>query len=389
MSLLGGLPVLIVGAGPVGLSLGLALRQAGIDTRVIDHRPGIPRDHRATTLQPKTLELFARWGVLDNILRAGVRVDRLQYWDWSRRPSLLAELDYRSILGDTACPYRVHLDQFTICDILLDALERSYPGTVLWGTKALELVDQGDHVSVTAIDREQQMFVFRASVLAAADGHGSTIRERLGISISGIGESVGFISAFAPLDAYEDSHLCDVCYLYDDAGWAMLMTMPDRIRMLLPSSGDADATSAKATEVLSRRFIGPDAKDKLRSLALYRVKPGVADRLRVGRVVLVGDAAHAAYPVGGTAMNFGIHDADVLVGALCVGAEEALDYYAVSRRNLAQEHLIKRANASLQALSAHGLWSRAGRARHLHGIAESPQKSREHLLRLSMLDERI
>lgn len=88
-------------------------------------------------------------------------------------------------------------------------------------------------------------------------------------------------------------------------------------------------------------------------------------------------------------MNCGILDADALVGALCVGTEEALDQYDVGRRTWATKHLVNRANASLRALSARGLWNRTTRARHLRAVASSPEKTREHLLRLSMLEERI
>lgn len=382
-------PVLVVGAGPVGLAVALALRRAGIAAHVIDQRTGVPHDHRATTVQPRVLELLARWGALDAVLQAGVRVERLGYWEWGRAPTPLAELSYRTIRDDTPCPYRVHIDQHTLCDILAERIEASWPGTVAWGNKAVSFEERGDHVAVSVLDREQRLSVHRAPLLVGADGHGSMVRAALGVPISSDGAPTGFISGFVPLDTFDGRSLGDVAYLYDESDWVMVMTMSDRIRLLwsVPAEAEAAAISTEATEAWARRWLGNDA-GLVKSLAMYRLRPGVAERWRSGRVLLAGDAAHQAYPLDGTAMNAGMLDADALAGALCVGTDEALDQYAASRKAWSERVLVGGAAASLRALAARGLWDRASRHRLVKALADVA-KAREHLLRLSLLEDRI
>ena len=111
----------------------------------------------------------------------------------------------------------------------------------------------------------------------------------------------------------------------------------------------------------------------------------VASTLRVGSVVLLGDSAHGAYPVGGTAMNAGICDAWELAAALEAGAGDALDRYSDLRRAWIQEHLLTAARASMQAMGADGIWSRRNRTQWIQKVAGSEEAGRAHLLRLSML----
>ena len=99
-------PILIIGAGPVGLSLATALLQRGLSVAVFEADPELNTEIRASTFHPATLEMFAEWGVIDSVLASGHSVDRLQYWERGTR-ELIAEFDYKLIAGDTPYPFRL------------------------------------------------------------------------------------------------------------------------------------------------------------------------------------------------------------------------------------------------------------------------------------------
>ncbi|MDX1379457.1 MAG: FAD-dependent monooxygenase, partial [Anaerolineales bacterium] len=97
-------PILIIGAGPVGLSLALALSRNGIPAEVFEADAELNTQIRASTFHPKTLEMFESWGVVDELIQHGYKVDRLQYWERAPR-RLIADFSYDSVSKDTPYPY--------------------------------------------------------------------------------------------------------------------------------------------------------------------------------------------------------------------------------------------------------------------------------------------
>lgn len=386
-------PVVVVGAGPVGLSLALALIVHSVPVVVLDQRPGIPNDMRATTVQPPTLELLSAWGVLDEALEAGRRVDRLQYWDWHRR-ELLADLDYALIGDDTPCPFRLHLPQARLCEILLGAIERLSPGTVRFGHKVTALREQGGQATATCrTPGGEEMFT--TPRLCGADGAQSTVRQAVGLELQEVGGADTFLTCTAApgvlqaLGAALPAPLAPVAYLYERQDWAMVMEMADSVRFLFRAVADPQASLAReALATRMRGLLGPEAGDQLRGLGLYTVRQRIAERWLHGPVVLLGDAAHGSLPVGGTAMNEGIADAHQLARALLEGTPEALGAYE-SQRRAHVATLAAREGEAWKALNARGLWRRTSRNRYLRRLAERPIAARGHLLRVSMLEARI
>jgi len=380
-------PLIIVGAGPVGLSLGLALRQAGVPALILEHRSAIPQDHRATTLQPPTLEMLAGWGVLDQVLSHGRRIDRLQYWDWISR-TLLADLDFSAIGEHTACPYRAHVHQWHLSQVLLDTLQADFPGTVHLGHKVVGVQDHGRSATVDVQTRDGSEHTLEASWVIACDGHGSTVRTRLGIGWQAEAAPQAFLTCAASLDVLEGmGGIASLATLFGTGGWTLMMQMREAVRFLFQSSGDRAVLTKDAMAARARTLLGPGAEGALAGVSMYTVRPALAETFRRGRVLLAGDSAHSAYPVGGTAMNCGIHDAFFLAGALITGGEAALDAYASSRRAWAHRQLIAQASESLRAVSARGPFRRQSRKRTLWRLGERPDEARIHLLRLSMLDD--
>ncbi|MCS6911175.1 MAG: FAD-dependent monooxygenase, partial [Anaerolineales bacterium] len=123
------LPVLIIGAGPVGLSLARALTLKGIAVQVFEQLPALSPEARASTFHPPTLEMFAEWGIIDEVLALGHRVNSLEYWERATRQRI-ARFDYALIAGDTPYPFRLQLPQSRVTAILLPHILRSPFGAV-------------------------------------------------------------------------------------------------------------------------------------------------------------------------------------------------------------------------------------------------------------------
>ncbi|HSG45945.1 MAG TPA: NAD(P)/FAD-dependent oxidoreductase [Anaerolineales bacterium] len=139
-------PILIVGAGPVGLSLALALSRAGIPTEFFEADTELNTQNRASTFHPKTLEMFETWGVVDEVIKHGYKVDQLQYWERAPR-RLIADFDYDSVSKDTPYPYRLQCPQHIATRVLKPAVEATETGKVHMGHKLVDFTDHGTHIT--------------------------------------------------------------------------------------------------------------------------------------------------------------------------------------------------------------------------------------------------
>src|SRR4051812_30014542 len=163
--------VLIAGAGPVGLSAANALADAGIEVLVLEAEPRLPQNLRASTFQPPTLDLLARFGATQQLIDMGRVAPKVQYRD---RTGWVAELDFGVLKDDTAHPFRVQCEQYRLNEVLAARL-----GRVRYGAQvtAVEQGDAGVTVSVNGAER------LRALYLIGADGGRSRVREALGIAL--------------------------------------------------------------------------------------------------------------------------------------------------------------------------------------------------------------
>ena len=123
--------VLIAGAGPVGLAAANALADAGIDAEVLEAERELPQTLRASTFQPPTLDLLARFGATQKLIDMGRVAPKVQYRD---RAGWVAELDFGVLKDDTRHPFRVQCEQFRLNEVLAagaDALTRAVVKAVL------------------------------------------------------------------------------------------------------------------------------------------------------------------------------------------------------------------------------------------------------------------
>lgn len=388
-------PVLIIGAGPVGLSLAVALIKQGIRVEVFEALPELSGEIRASTFHPATLEMFAEWGVVDHVMAKGEKVDRLCYWERQTKERI-AEFNYSAIANDTTFPFRLQCPQSVLTRTLRPLVEQSPLASVHMAHQLITFRDFGEEVEAT-FHTPGGTKIVRGSYLCGADGAKSVVRQELMLGFEGMTYKDRFLLVGTDLDLrpyYPD--ICPVNYMYDPEEWVIVLHLPDVVRLVFRLSDNEKAAVASQEMVVRRRIahlLAAEANYHIKSISIYRVHQRVADTFRVGRVLLVGDAAHINNPSGGMGMNSGIHDAHCLAPRLTAvlrgHADHLLDEYSELRKTVALNLVKKYSDKNYKDLAANDESYRRQRNESMKLMAADPDLARAYLLQASMLDGRI
>jgi 2-polyprenyl-6-methoxyphenol hydroxylase-like FAD-dependent oxidoreductase len=334
------LPVLIVGAGPTGLWLALWLTRLGIRVRIVDKAAEPGTTSRALAVHARTMEFGAQVGITGAMLEAGVEVEALNLWIGGRRA---ARVPLRRIgEGLSPFPFPLILPQDTHERMLVDRLRQL--GVEVDRSVTLARVDQDERRIRAVLSRDGVDEIVEASYLAGCDGASSTVREQLGIGFPGGTYSGQFyvadVDATGP--AADGSAHVDI----EDEDFAIVFPLKagERVRLvgILRNRTDA-ARDVSLDDVRGRALAHLQLHvTTVHWFSTYRVHHRVAERFRVGRAFLLGDAAHIHSPVGGQGMNTGIGDAVNLSWKLAAvlqqgGAESLLDTYEPERIAFARQ----------------------------------------------------
>ncbi len=387
-------PVLISGAGPVGLSLALGLARRGVPVHVFEAEDVLSDEMRASTIHASTLEMFAEWGVAEQVIARGHKIERLQFWD---RPSrtLLADLPYSLIAKDTPYPFRLQCPQNYVTRVLKAALEDTKCATLHLGHRSTSFTASDTGVALTVMTSTGEK-VFEGSHLVACDGGRSPIRAQLGLTLHGKTYAEQFLLVGTDLNLAEYfPGIAGCAYLYDPEEWVIAMQLPDLVRTVFRLDHDANAVEAQkepAIRARMKRLLGRDVPFAIKVSGVYSVHQRVAETFRVGRVLLAGDAAHLNNPTGGMGMNSGIHDAYQLVSALCEARDnersDALDVYAQTRKEVAVQSVQATADKNYRDLVADAD-AALKRNQEISAIALDRERARAYLLHSALLTDRI
>lgn len=380
-----GLPVVVVGAGPVGLATALTLARRGVAVRILEKRAGLSEASRASTFHAPTLDLLDTLGVLAPVAALGRRVDEIHYYRCAAgRASLAARFHLAGLSGQTRHPYRLHLEQSKLTPVLAAALLAHPQCEVRFDAPVDGLTQQGGAVLIH-LGGGANNETMRAEWLVAADGANSPVRESAGIPFVGEEYENRVLRVMTTSDlAAMIPGLAGISYLHCGSGSISLLAMPDvwRVIIRLPATvGDDEAQSPSFIAGQLREYFPPGLALAIASIDIYRVSQRVAARYLDGRVVLAGDAAHVTNTRGGMNMNCGLHDAQVLGNALADAAggdAGALERYALSRRAVAADELVPRTDRAVS--------TGAGRLDEIATIAADPLRSIEFMRRATMLD---
>jgi 2,4-dichlorophenol 6-monooxygenase len=362
-------PVLVVGAGPVGLTAALLLATQGVRALVVDRREGPHRAPQAHVVNPRTLEICRAAGVDMMLLHAAAtqREDGSHVaWMTTLAGEELGRLPYER-QGDENLRYTptplLNLSQHLLEPILLDRLRDAAVGSVSYRRQWNVLEQDAGGVRSIVEDLETgENIEVRSRYVLAADGAGSRVRKALDIPMIGPDRLQSFMMIHfqADLRAIVRDRPAILYWLVDPEILGTLVAHDIERTWVFMQPFDPEKesiesyTHARCARIV-RRAIGRDVELAVRDVSPWTMTAQVADRYAQGRVFLIGDSAHRFPPTGGLGMNTGIQDAHNLVWKLCAvengwAPPSLLDTYEIERRPVAQT------NADVSLTNAMRMW---------------------------------
>ncbi|SET40688.1 FAD-dependent monooxygenase [Geodermatophilus poikilotrophus] len=335
--------VLVVGAGPTGLTLACDLRRRGLTVRVVERLPQPELKSRGKGVQPRTLEVLDDLGVVDRVLEAGWSRDLRVRWYVQRELLLDLRLPGRDPLPDTPHPNLVLIPQWRTEQVLRERLVE-LGGAVEWGRELVGLEQDGDGVLASvATSPDGAVATIRAGWVVGCDGGHSRVRDLLGLALQGESREERFLFGDVEVDGLEPA---DSGYVWFDGG-EYLAASPFRglrawqVQASLPAGTQEPGSLELLQRLFTERSGLPDVRLSAPTwLSTWHSNVRLVDRYRVGRVFVAGDAAHLHSPVGGQGMNTGIQDAYNLGWKLALvvrgrAPDRLLDTYEEERRPIA------------------------------------------------------
>ncbi|MGW6498435.1 FAD-dependent monooxygenase [Nonomuraea angiospora] len=323
--------VLIVGSGPTGLTLAIELARRGVDLRIVEKSPEPPTGVRGKGLQPRTLEVFDDLGVVGEILATGREYPSLRSYQgdqvvWEGRMD-----EIREPSEGVPYPNLIMQPQWRTEQILRDRLAE-LGHEVEFGAEVTGFEQDEDGVTGTLGSGER----IRCAYLVGADGGRSGVRKRLGVGFVGdTFESERMLLADVRTGDLDREHWHVWGSPAEQKLHFTICPLPntDVFQLIAPYAGDDDLVALVAEHAPHVRI------EEILWRSEYRVNIRMADRFRVGRVFLAGDAAHVHTPAGGQGLNTGVQDAYNLGWKLAIGTEALLDTYEDERMAVA-EHVL-------------------------------------------------
>ncbi len=325
--------VLIVGAGPTGLTLAASLLARGVRATIVDRQDAGANTSRAAAVNARTLEVLEGLDVARRLVKEGIEAPLFSIRDGRK---VLIPIDFSHL--PTAYPYTLLVPQSTTERLLLDRV-RELGGDVERPRVLNGVTQDSDGVTATFADGD----TVRAHYVVGADGMHSTVRKQAGIEFRGEPYAQSFVLADAHLTG--EVPTAEVVLFWDSAGLAVVAPLPDGSFRIVAPVDDAPEVPSVAfiQDILDSRGTGT-GRTTVTDLvwgSRFQVHHRVADTYRAGRILLAGDAAHVHSPAGGQGMNLGVQDAvalgDALAAVLTGAPDSALDAYAAARRPIAQQ----------------------------------------------------
>jgi putative polyketide hydroxylase len=351
-------PVIICGAGPVGLTSSIQLSRLGVETLLVERRDSVSTLPRARGIMSRTVEIWSHYGLYKEMTDFSLPADwchEFTYTD-ALAGDIIGTMPSNCMAPgaqaeNTAYEFRCAAqDQI---DAMLLRCARSYSsGEIHFSTELVSHSQDEEGVTVRLRLSDGSTEEVRAQYLIAADGGHSPIREALGVGSTGPTSLGCYVNNHftADLSRWTADRQATLIWTFGQGKVGVFQPLDGKKRWMTQIMFDpaADPPESWTDEKVLRRLrdmIGDEAAEDvqfdLHSSYTYVVGATIADRLRDGRVFLVGDAAHRIPPAGGFGMNTGIQTAHnlawklalVLVGAATDGL---LDTFDTERREAAQ-----------------------------------------------------
>lgn len=325
---------LVVGAGPVGLTMAAELRRYGVELRIVDKSAARTDKSKALVLWSRSLELIERMGRVDRFLAAGMPTHGARI---SNGTNLIGDVTFDDV--KSPYPFALMIPQSDTERLLEERLEDL-------GTKVerlTELVDfaaRPDGVTANLRSTDGKAARVETDWLIGCDGAHSTVRHGLGMEFAGSTQPSDFALADLRLEGLNPDKL-DI-FWHAKGILAFFPIVGDRYRVVADlgpartAAGRADPTLEEIQALVDQRGPGNIHLHDPYWLAAFRINERKVKDYRRGRVFLAGDAAHIHSPAGGQGMNTGMQDAFNLAWKLAMVVQGAakpslLDSYSVER----------------------------------------------------------
>jgi 2-polyprenyl-6-methoxyphenol hydroxylase-like FAD-dependent oxidoreductase len=386
------IPVAIVGAGPVGLSLALGLARHGVRSVVVEREQTTSERSKAPAIHVRTREVFRQWGVEERFLDASTLRASLTLHSPVPGRWPLASIDFSELDDEADRPGLLVLEQGITERLLLDAVRESALCDVRFGTEAVRLEQDGAGAAVTLRDRGGER-PLHAAFVVGCDGASSFVRDALGLPFEGITYSVRPMLADVRIDDRRDA-LPWPRTLNSRSGITTAIRLnPGLWRLIRLERGEPRQGEEVGREEVAERVaeVLGEGPFELEWANRFRIHRRSAPRFRVGRVLLAGDAAHVHSPVGGLGMNGGIQDAHNLAWKLAYAlrggdADRLLDSYEVERRAVIVESVSRYTDFVTRAFLDSPTLVRDAAFALLRLLQKSRRIRRRMLRRTAMLD---
>ena len=344
-------PVVIVGAGPVGMTLALGLAQRGIRVVLLDDDDKLSVGSRAICFAKRTLEIFDRLGVGDAMVAKGVS------WNVGKVFSKDDHVYTFNLLGEDGHrrPAFINLQQYYAEGYLCDAVIQQPNIEMRWKSKVTGVFNRVDDVELT-VESPEGTESLTAGYVIACDGSRSPVRSALGL------ESKGqvFRDRFLIADVKMTAPFPTERWFWFDPPFhpnqsVLLHKQPDNVwRIDFQLGWDADPEEEKKPERVRPRvqaLLGADAEFEFEWLSVYTFACMRMEKFRHGRVLFAGDSAHLVSPFGARGANSGVQDADNLAWKLALvlrgeAPDHLLDTYASEREFAADENILNSTRAT-------------------------------------------
>lgn len=348
--------VLVVGAGPTGLTLAGELARRGVPFRLVDKAPEPTQLSKAIGVHARTLEILHDIGIADELISRGVKLRATQVFADGKT---LVRASFEEL--DSHYPFILSVPQSETEAVLTEHLTR-LGGAIERGVELIELEQNGEGVTCTLRKLDGGQEKVTAKYVVGADGASSVVRKQIGLEFAGSSYAEQFLLADlrATWDLPDDS----VSVFFSHEGVLAVFPLPKgRCRLIASTTVSASEETLAPTldEVRARYRTAshfPAELDEPLWLASFRLHCRQVDRYQVGRVFLAGDAAHIHSPVGGQGMNTGMQDAHNLAWKL------ALVHHGKSTPELLESYQAERHAVAANVLRGTDVATRAATLRH-------------------------
>ncbi|MCV0428787.1 MAG: FAD-dependent oxidoreductase, partial [Roseibium sp.] len=338
-------PVVVIGAGPIGLTAALDFAQRGIPTVVIDDNNTVSVGSRAVCYAKRPLEIWDRLGCGERMIDKGIKwqIGKVFFQDDLAYTFDLLPEDGHKI------PAFINLQQYYLEEYMVDECSKSNLIDLRWKHKLINLKQDDNGASLT-VETPDGVFTMEADWVLACDGANSDTRKMVGAGFSG----QFFQDRFLIADIIMKADFPTERWFWFDPpfhrGQSTLLhkQCDDVWRLDFQLGWDADPEEEKKPENIIPRIkamLGEDAEFELEWASVYQFACRRIDRFRYGRVLFAGDAAHQVSPFGARGANTGVQDIDNLAWKLKLvmdgdAPESLIDSYHEERAFAADDNLL-------------------------------------------------